>query len=204
MMVSGKVLDPKGQVITASISYERLSDGLVIGTATADPATGEYTIALPMGHEYGFHAEAEGYYPVSQHLDLTDLSVFKETERDLVLAPAVRGASIRLNNLFFDFNSDVLRDVSKPELDRLVRFLKEHTSMVIQIDGHTDAIGGQDYNLDLSRRRAMSVVAYLVSKGIAEIRLVPRGFGLNRPVGDNNTEEGRQLNRRVEYSILQE
>lgn len=204
MMVSGRVRDPKGNIIPASISYERLSDGSVIGSASADPSTGEYTIALPMGHEYGFHADAEGYYPVSQHLDLTDLSSFKEVERDLILAPLGRGTSIRLNNLFFDFAKDVLRDNSKPELDRLVRFLNEHPSMVIQIDGHTDAIGGFEYNLDLSRRRAKSIVKYLVSKGIAEVRLIPRGFGKNRPVATNDTEEGRQLNRRVEYSILQE
>jgi outer membrane protein OmpA-like peptidoglycan-associated protein len=204
MMVSGRVRDPRGKTIPATISYERLSDGSVIGTATADPSTGEYKIALPMGHEYGFHANAEGHYPVSQHLDLTDLSRFDETERDLVLAPLVRGAAIRLNNLFFDFDSDVLRDVSKPELDRLARFLQERPSMIIQVDGHTDGMGGYEYNLDLSRRRARAVVNYLVTKGIAEVRLIPRGFGKTRPIADNESDEGRQLNRRVEYSILQE
>ncbi len=204
MMVSGRVRDPKGQIIPASITYERLSDGAVIGSAAADPTTGEYQIALPMGHEYGFHANAEGHYPVSQHLDLTDLSKFKEVERDLILAPVTRGASIRLNNLFFDFDRDVLRDVSKPELDRLVRFLQEHPSMIIQVDGHTDSVGGFEYNVDLSRRRAKAVVDYLVSHGISDVRLIPRGFGKTRPVATNETDEGRQLNRRVEYSILQE
>jgi outer membrane protein OmpA-like peptidoglycan-associated protein len=204
MMVSGRVRDPKGQIIPASITYERLSDGEVIGSATADPSTGEYTIALPMGHQYGFHANADGHYPVSQHLDLTDLSNFKEVERDLILAPLTRGTSIRLNNLFFDFDKDILRDESKPELDRLVRFLREHPSMIIQVDGHTDSVGGFEYNMDLSRRRAKAVVDYIVAKGVSDVRLIPRGFGKTRPVAENETEEGRQLNRRVEYSILQE
>jgi outer membrane protein OmpA-like peptidoglycan-associated protein len=204
MMVSGRVRDPKGQIIPASITYERLADGEVIGSATADPTTGEYTIALPMGHQYGFHANAEGHYPVSQNIDLTDLSNFKEVERDLILAPLTRGTSIRLNNLFFDFDKDILRDESKPELDRLVRFLKEHPSMIIQVDGHTDSVGGFEYNLDLSRRRSRAVVEYLASKGISDVRLIPRGFGKTRPVAENDTEEGRQMNRRVEYSILQE
>lgn len=204
MMVSGRVRDPKGQIIPASITYERLSDGEVMGSATADPTTGEYQIALPMGHQYGFHANAEGHYPVSQHLDLTDLSNFKEVERDLILAPVTRGASIRLNNLFFDFDKDILRDESKPELDRLVRFLNEHPSMIIQVDGHTDSVGGFEYNMDLSRRRAKAVVEYLVSHGISDVRLIPRGFGKTRPAATNETDEGRQWNRRVEYSILQE
>lgn len=203
MLVSGKVIDVEGQNVPATIAYERLSDGKQIGTAHADPKTGEYKIALPMGYEYGFHAESEGYYPVSAHLDLTDLSSFDEVQRDLTLAPLERGSSIRLNNVFFDFDSDVLRDESSPELDRLVKVLKTHSTMIIQIDGHTDDYGQHEYNMNLSRRRANAVVKYLVSQGVAAVRLIPRGFGKNRPVATNETEEGRQLNRRVEYTILQ-
>lgn len=203
MLVSGKVRDIDGKKVPATIEYERLSDGKQIGTAHADPKTGEYKIALPMGYEYGFHAESEGYYPVSAHLDLTDLSSFDEVQRDLTLAPLERGSSIRLNNVFFDFDMDVLRTESGPELDRLVKLLKTHLSMIIQIDGHTDDYGGYEYNMNLSRRRANAVVNYLVSHGIAAVRLIPRGFGKTRPVATNDTDEGRQLNRRVEYTILQ-
>ncbi len=203
MLVSGIVADTDGKNVPATIQYERLSDGKQIGTAHADPKTGEYKIALPMGFEYGFHAESDGYYPVSAHLDLTDLSSFDEVQRDLTLAPLERGSSIRLNNVFFDFDRDVLRTESAPELDRLVKLLKMHLSMIIQIDGHTDDYGGYEYNMNLSRRRANSVVKYLVSQGVASVRLIPRGFGKTRPVATNETEEGRQLNRRVEYTILQ-
>ncbi|MBN1448405.1 MAG: OmpA family protein [Bacteroidetes bacterium] len=203
MLVSGKVRDVDGNVVPATISYERLSDGKEIGTATADPETGEYKIALPLGYDYGFHAEADGYYPVSEHIDLTELGGFDEIVRDLVLAPLQHGASIRLNNIFFDFDMDILRDESKPELDRLVRLLKKYPSMMIQIDGHTDDYGGYEYNMNLSLRRARAVVNYLVSEGVSEIRLIPRGFGKTRPVATNETDEGRQLNRRVEYTILQ-
>jgi outer membrane protein OmpA-like peptidoglycan-associated protein len=203
MLVSGKVRDVEGNVVPATISYERLSDGKQIGTAAADPETGDYKIALPVGYDYGFHAEADGYYPVSEHIDLTELGGFDEIVRDLVLAPLQHGASIRLNNIFFDFDMDVLRDESEPELDRLVRLLKKYPSMMIQIDGHTDDYGGYEYNMKLSLRRARAVVNYLVSEGVSEIRLIPRGFGKTRPVATNETDEGRQLNRRVEYTILQ-
>jgi OmpA-OmpF porin, OOP family len=203
MLVSGKARDVDGKIVPAVIEYERLSDGKMIGSAHADPKTGEYKIALPMGHEYGFHAVSDGYYPVSAHLNLTDLSSFDEVQRDLVLAPLTRGSSIRLNNVFFDFDMDVLRPESRAELDRLVRLLKERPSMIIQVDGHCDDYGGHDYNMDLSRRRVNAVVGYLTGAGISSARLIPRGFGKTRPVATNDTDEGRQLNRRVEYTIMQ-
>jgi len=204
MLVSGRVRDPKGGTIPARITYERLSDGTEIGSATTDPETGEYKIALPMGYEYGFHADADGFYPISQHLDLTDLSRFDEVQRDLVLAPLTAGSTIRLNNVFFDFNMDVLRDVSKPELERLARYLKEHPTTMITIDGHTDDVGGYEFNMQLSRRRASAVMNYLVGSGVSAVRMIARGFGKTRPVAPNDTDEGRQLNRRVEFTILQE
>jgi len=204
MLVSGRVRDPMGKVVPAKISYERLKDGAEIGTAVTDPKTGDYTIALPMGYEYGFHALAEGHYPISEYLDLTKLGSYDEVERDLVLAPLTRGSSIRLNNIFFDFDSDVLRDESKPELARLANFLAQRKTMIIHIDGHTDDVGGHEYNIRLSRRRAQAVVRYLSAHRISDIRLIPRGFGKNRPVASNETDEGRQLNRRVEFTILQE
>ncbi len=203
MLVSGKVTDVDGNIVPATIAYERLSDGKQIGTASVDPETGKYKIALPMGFDYGFHAEADGYYPVSEHLDLTDMGGFDEVQRDLVLAPLMHGTSIRLNNIFFDFDMDVLRPESHMELDRLVKLLKKYPSMMIQIDGHTDDYGGYDYNMKLSRRRAAAVVNYLISQGISAIRLISRGFGKTRPIATNDTDEGRQLNRRVEYTILQ-
>ncbi|MBE0644876.1 MAG: OmpA family protein [Bacteroidetes bacterium] len=203
MMVGGIVRDIDGNKIPATIVYERLTDSKSAGTAHADPKTGEYKIALPMGYEYGFHAESEGYYPVSAHLDITDLTSFDEIRRDLVLAPLKRGSAIPLKNVFFKFNSAVLRDESKPELDRLVKLLQAHPSMIIQVDGHTDDIGGYEFNLNLSRHRAAAMVNYLVEHGINPVRLIPRGFGETRPVASNDTDEGRQLNRRVEYTILQ-
>jgi outer membrane protein OmpA-like peptidoglycan-associated protein len=203
MLVSGRVSDPDGGVVPATISYERLSDGKLIGTAAVDPETGEYKIALPMGFDYGFHADADGYYPVSEHLDLTKLVGFDEVQRDLVLAPLLLGSSIRLNNIFFDFDMDVLRPESHRELDRLANLLKKHPSMIIQIEGHTDDYGNDEYNLKLSERRVAAVISYLVSQGIDPIRLVARGYGKTRPVATNDTDEGRQLNRRVEYTILQ-
>ncbi len=204
LMVSGIVKDIHGNIVPATIVYERLSDNKAAGTAFANPETGEYTIALPKGYNYGFHADAEGYYPISENIDLTDLSQFDEIRRDLILAPITMGATVRLNNIFFDFDEATLRPESFPELDRLVRFLESRLSMVIEVQGHTDSKGGDMYNLKLSRNRAKSVMEYLLKESIAPLRLISKGYGEGMPIATNETDEGRQMNRRVEYKILEE
>jgi outer membrane protein OmpA-like peptidoglycan-associated protein len=80
----------------------------------------------------------------------------------------------------------------------VVKLLKAHPDLEVEIQGHTDSTGSADHNLDLSRRRADTVKAYLQLYGISAGRLKTTGLGESRPVGDNATEEGRALNRRVE------
>jgi outer membrane protein OmpA-like peptidoglycan-associated protein len=88
------------------------------------------------------------------------------------------------------------------ELDRLSSLLKENASMRIELSSHTDSKGTDEYNVKLSQMRAQSVVDYLKSKGINADRLVAKGYGESKPVATNETDEGRQLNRRTEFSIL--
>ncbi len=202
MIVYGKVRDDKNSVVPTTIHYERLSDNTPVGTAEVNPSTGEYQIALPSGEQYGFRAEAEGYYPVSENIDLRQLTSYEEIERNLTLIPLTKGSTITLKNIFFDFNAATLKDESRAELDRLVRFLKENPSVRLEIAGHTDSVGTDEYNLRLSGDRAASVVKYLLDAGIDAHRAVPKGYGESRPVAPNITDEGRQQNRRVEFTIL--
>jgi outer membrane protein OmpA-like peptidoglycan-associated protein len=106
-----------------------------------------------------------------------------------------------LNNIFFDFDRSSLRADSKPELARVLAVLKQNPSMKIEISGHTDNKGSAAYNLKLSEARAKSVVDFLVSAGIDKNRLTYTGLGFSEPVASNDTEEGRQLNRRIEFKI---
>lgn len=204
LLVSGEVRDVDGKHVPAKIVYERLSDNKQAGTAIANPETGQYTIALPKGHNYGFHAEADGYYPISENIDLSNLAQFDEVKRDLVLAPITLGQTIRLNNIFFDFGKATLRTESIPELDRFVAFLQTRPKLIVEVQGHTDNVGSDDFNLELSRKRATSVAEYITSHGVNSLRVIPRGFGETLPVATNDTDEGRQLNRRVEYKIIEE
>jgi OmpA-OmpF porin, OOP family len=104
-------------------------------------------------------------------------------------------------NVFFATASDKLLAQSNKRLNDVVTILNENPTFKIQIDGHTDDQGKDEYNLDLSNRRAASVKAYLVSKGIAESRLSSTGYGETKPVEDNKTAKGRAANRRVEMTL---
>ena len=115
-----------------------------------------------------------------------------------------RGAGVNgrgcwiIENLLFDYNKSFIRTKYYPDLDEVVRILKQNPYLNIEIQGHTCNIGSQNYNLPLSQRRAKSVRAYLMKQGIPEERMSWKGYGLKRPAASNATEEGRELNRRVE------
>ena len=101
--------------------------------------------------------------------------------------------------IYFEFNSDMLNPASAPAMKSIAGMLREHAQWDVEIEGHTDNIGGARYNLDLSTRRAAAVKRALVEEhGIAAARLSTRGYGLERPVESNDTAEGRARNRRVE------
>ena len=102
----------------------------------------------------------------------------------------------------FDFDKAVLKDDGKAMLDDLARILDGAKYEVILAIGHTDRIGSAAYNKKLSERRAKTVRAYLISKGIAADRLIAKGYGESQPVADNRTKEGRYKNRRVELIPL--
>lgn len=202
VIVKGKVSDPLSNPLDAVIRYERLSDGKELGAAQSNELSGEYSIALPAGVKYGIRAEKEGYLPVNENIDLTEATTYPEVRRDLTLVPIEKGKTVRMNNIFFEFDKAALTSESTAELDRLVSFLQSRSDIRIEISGHTDNVGADEYNLRLSELRAQSVVDYLISKAVASGRLVAKGYGKTKPVESNATEEGRQKNRRVEFTIL--
>lgn len=101
--------------------------------------------------------------------------------------------------IHFDFNKDTIRSLSFPLLTAVVDVLAKNPDIRIEIQGHTDNVGSAKYNKDLSNRRAASVRKYLVSKGVAEHRLTSAGYGMERPLVDNNNDRNRALNRRVQF-----
>lgn len=112
------------------------------------------------------------------------------------------GQTIRLNNIFFEFNKAELLPDSYEELDKVAAFLEANPTVEIELAGHTDNVGSDDYNMQLSQERAESVKNYLVGKGIAENRLTAKGYGETQPIETNDEDWGREKNRRVEFTIL--
>jgi len=203
VLISGKVLNKKtNEPLDATISYNGMIDGKNYGVARTNPATGEYTIVLPYGVNYDFTSSAAGFIGISENLDLTGVGQYQEIKRDLYMVPIEVGAIVRLNNIFFETGKAELKSESYTELNRVIAFLKENPNVKIELSGHTDNVGNDDFNKSLSQKRADSVLAYLVTNGIDASRLVAKGYGMEKPVADNTTEQGKASNRRVEFTIL--
>ena len=203
ILVKGKVLNAKTkEPIEAPIYYRELSTNNEVGSAYSNPTTGAYQIVLPYGTNYSFSSEKKGFFATNDNLDAENINEYMEIDRDLFLTPIEVGTVVRLNNIFFDVNKATLKVESYPELNRVVDFLTENKGMEIEIAGHTDSDGSDDYNLQLSQDRTKSVVDFLISKGIESARLRNKGYGESKPVSGNDNEEGKALNRRVEFVIL--
>ncbi len=114
-----------------------------------------------------------------------------------------RGTIVSLADILFDFDKATLRRDVELNLVKIATILNQYPEMKVQIEGHTDAVGTDEYNLGLSQRRAQAVYEFMIAQGdVAQARLNHEGYGESRPVADNDTEEGRQKNRRVDLVIL--
>lgn len=201
-IVTGKVIDRATErPLPAKITYIRLPDGKDMGSAQSDEESGEYRIILPTGGNFAVLAEGEGYIAVSENLNTMNVQAYTEVVRNLYLAPMQVGEVIRLNNLFFDLGSANLQPESYPEIERMALILRKHPTLKIEVAGHTDNIGDEGFNVQLSQKRAAQVIDVLVKNGIEAERIIPKGYGSSKPVDDNRTPEGRHQNRRVEIII---
>jgi outer membrane protein OmpA-like peptidoglycan-associated protein len=111
------------------------------------------------------------------------------------------GEAITLNNILFDQGKADIKAESRPELDKVVAFMKANPSAQIELSGHTSSEGERNFNKSLSYKRVKACKDYIVTAGVAEDRLVAVGFGSDRPVASNDTAAGRTQNRRVEMRI---
>lgn len=167
-----------------------------------NPATGEYKFILPTKKLYGLNAAKEGFYPVAEELDLRNEKRYREIRKNLFLTPIEEGAKITMNTVYFEQSQPEVDSSSFAELRRLIQVMKEHPTMKILMEGHTDNQGDFNANIVLSQQRVEHVKSYLVFKGIAADRITCKGYGSSRPIASNYSEENRRKNRRVEFTIL--
>ena len=201
----------KGQIMDGSLNEPLMAaavsiKGEPVGTAT--DIDGKYsflikekywkdTIVVSM---LGFLPHIISVEEASKLPNQTLSVTLQETAFQLDMAEI--GAPIILRNIFFEFNKHQLLPTSFPELEKLYSYLQNNEKVVIEIAGHTDSVGTEIYNAALSEARASSVIAYLEEKGIDQNRMTAKGYGESRPVVSNNSEQGRAMNRRVEFTVL--
>lgn len=203
VIVKGRVMHARTKApLAVDIRYEDLTTNKAIGSAVSEPNRGAYSMVLTAGRSYGFFAEKQGFFPVSDNIDLPSIKAYQVIERDLYLEPIEVGSTIRLNNLFFDTDKSALRQQSETELRRLIAMLTSVPTMRIVIEGHTDDRGTEEHNKALSKSRAQAVMAYLLEHGITKERCTAEGFGKSRPLSQSTAAADRQKNRRVDFRIV--
>nr|ARK13789.1 flagellar motor protein MotB [Fibrella sp. ES10-3-2-2] len=206
--LKGLVTDARtSKPISATLDLIDVRTNQSISRISSDAQTGQYIAVLPAGGEYALYVSAPGYLFKSLSFNYTDKTSTETgmglgVSLDAGLEPISLTSKEVLNNLFFEYAQYELSGKSQTELERLAEFMKVNPSVRIEIAGHTDDRGDPAANLDLSRKRAQTVVDYLVRMGVAPTRLKAIGYGKTRPAVKGTTDEARQRNRRIEWRIL--
>jgi outer membrane protein OmpA-like peptidoglycan-associated protein len=194
--ITGSVYDINTKKpLAATIETFDFDSQKTIAESVSDNQTGEFTTFVPDTGQYGLNIRKAGYLFYSAKLEKSDekLAVY--------LHPIKVGEKFILNNIFFAFNSSELEAKSEKEISKLVDLLTKNPKIKIKITGHTDNIGNDNFNKKLSEERAISVVNALINNGVLKERLSYKGMGATQPIANNDTDEGRAINRRVECEV---
>jgi len=200
--LSGRVTEEEtDDPVPAEIAVFGASEDDAAEVIYADTITGKYSITVDDPGPFLVELNADGYFFDNFSVEFHPDSTLKV--RNVEMRSMKKGASIVADNILFTTGEATLRAESYQELDRLVRLLKENPSVRIEVSGHTDNTGSASLNKRLSKERALSVKRYLESKGIDPDRIEYEGYGFERPIAPNTTEEGRAKNRRVEIEVIE-
>ncbi len=203
IVIKGKIVDKTtGKPIDAEILIIDNKTNKVIYRTQANSSNGEYSVTIPVGKNYGMVINKNGYMFHSENFDLVSQTNYKEIKKDISISDIKINSTVTLHNIFFEFASSTIQQYSYPELKRVLYFMKSNPNIKVQISGHTDNIGSKEENQKLSLDRANAVANYLIEKGIDKSRLITIGYGFSEPITSNDTPEGRQENRRVEFKII--
>jgi outer membrane protein OmpA-like peptidoglycan-associated protein/tetratricopeptide (TPR) repeat protein len=201
-LLKGVITDAKSnEVLEATIDLIDNEKNQLLATFRSNSATGKYLVTLPAGRNYGIAVKKDGYLFHSENFIIDQNADYIEYNKNVALKKVEVGSVIVLRNIFFDFDKATIKSESAGELDRLIKLLTENPTIKIELGSHTDSKGSDEYNLKLSDNRSKSVVEYLITHGIGAERLTAKGYGETKPIDTNDTDEGRQNNRRTEFKI---
>ena len=173
----------------------------VIATTLSNDS-GYYNASLPEGKAYGVEVVARDYLFFLDIVDISSDNQDDEIVRDFGLDKVEVGATVVLENIFFETGKATLKAESFPQLEQVLKFLNSNPTIRMEISGHTDNTGSLKVNTRISQARAESVVEYLNEHGIDAGMLDAKGYAFSQPISANDTPEGRARNRRVEFKIL--
>lgn len=200
--VKGIVKDKETkQLLEANVMVIDLKTNSAVFNDYTSNQTGDFLAVMPIGSDYSFNVEANGYLFYSQHFELKPANANKPYEVEILMDKIKVGGEVTMHNIFFDTNKYELLPASMVELNLLTELLKNNENVAIEIQGHTDNVGDEKMNQKLSENRAKAVYDFLIKNGISTKRLSFKGYGETKPRFDNNTDEGRQQNRRTEFTI---
>jgi flagellar motor protein MotB len=200
--VKGLVFDINTkEILDAKIEIINLKDGKAIFDDIADPETGEFMATMMSGKSFGLNVSKDGYLFYSENFTPDLNQIHKPFIIEIPLKKIEIGGLVILNNIFFESGKFNLLPESKIELQQLIRFMKDNPSVSIEIGGHTDDIGDEKSNIELSESRARTVYEYLIGNQINSKSITYKGYGEELPINNNSTEESRKNNRRIEFKI---
>jgi OOP family OmpA-OmpF porin len=201
--ISGTLSDSYGLPIDAEIIIEDLETGKIVSELKSNPKTGEFFVVLPDNRKYSYYIKKENYFPISNNIDLSNhkrVEINENLKLFTIAELTEKGVNLTLENIFFDTNKAVLKKESHAELNRVFTFIKTN-NFKIELFGHTDNVGENKYNLQLSQKRADAVRKYFIAKGIPAADISALGQGETKPIESNDSEKGKAKNRRVEVKF---
>ncbi|MFT6882620.1 MAG: OOP family OmpA-OmpF porin [Marinoscillum sp.] len=201
--VTGKVVDAKsGKPIGCTIEMTELNTDTESYLTNSDSITGRYFLVVASAKEYGVFIQKPGYLFNELTFMPQSTSLLEPDTIDIQLDKLEVGKSTTMRNVYFESDKSTLNPKSKFELNSVRDFLMKNQDLRFEIQGHTDSVGQENYNRALSEERAKAVKDFLVLSGINPIQLAVKGFGSTMPIAENNSEEGRQANRRITFQVV--
>ncbi len=201
--LKGKIIDAETKLaLTASFELSDLEKDNLISQMQSKPGNGEFLITVPKNIDFALHAEKEGYMFYSRNIYRDNLSLSKDGFLIIELEKVKPGTFI-LENIFFEKSKSSLKKSSLVELNKVLKLMQINPDLKVQISGHTDSDGDDDFNLELSINRAKSVVNWLIENNIDQNRLSFKGYGETRPIEENNSITNKAKNRRTELTIIE-
>lgn len=191
--------------LAAKVSLRGLNDNIIVASTPTEPGVYEFRITHPTAKDYRLSIEKAGYAFLNQNVNIRGAGSGDQVlNRTIELKRLNVGTTSILRNIYFDYDKATFKTESYSDLNKLESMLRQNPNIKVEISGHTDSYGHWLYNRNLSQKRAEAVKDFLTKKGIDPRRIKATGYGESRPLATNDDEEeGRELNRRVEFKVLQ-